>query len=61
MDFEQAKKYKRYAPIGLYLGADRPDIQHAISVLMRGMANPKVLDELRLKRLASYLKKFPQV
>ena len=58
---DDRKQFRSIAALVLYLAADRPDIQQAVSAIMRGMASPKVLDQLRLRRLAAYLSKYPEL
>ena len=48
-------KYRRCVGKLLQLAPHRADIQHGIGVLSRGMANPTLRDQQRLKKMARYL------
>ena len=52
---------QRLAATALYLAGDRLEIQNAVAILLRGMANPTKLHWLQLCRLASYLAAHPQL
>ena len=54
-------EFRRLAATALYLAGDRPEIQAAVSVIMRGMACPLRRHWLQLCRLASFLRTWPVV
>ena len=60
MEPREATLYRRGAAKANYLAQDRVDIGYASKELSRNMANPRVGDELKLKRLARYLAKYPR-
>ena len=60
MSTVDAKKYRRAAARINYLGQDRPDLNVVGRVLAMHMANPKVGDEVLIKRVLRYLKGSPR-
>ena len=61
LEENDARLQKSYTPIILFLAADRVDIQHSLSMLMPGIANPRVLYDLRFKRIGTSLHKYPEM
>ena len=61
LSFDETKEYQRLAATALYLAGDRLEIQNAVTILLRGMANPTKLHWLQLCRLASYLAAHPEL
>ena len=61
VSFDETKEYQRLAATALYLAGDRLEIQNAVTILLRGMANPTKLHWLQLCRLASYLAAHPEL
>lgn len=55
MESKEATLFRRSAARLNYLSLDRPDIAVAVNRLARCMANPKVGDEVALKRVLRYL------
>ena len=60
LDEEMTAKFRHLTGMALYASLDRPTIQFAVSEIARGMSQPKVIDELKLRKLAKYLKKNPR-
>ena len=60
LDEEMTAKFRHSAGMALYASLDRPTIQFAVSEIARGVSQPKVIDELKLRKLAKYLKKHPR-
>ena len=50
-----AQTFKQAAGTGLYLSIDRPSLQFAMSVVMSGMGEPKVVHPLQVVRVARYV------
>ena len=61
LDAKTALRYRSLAATALYVAADRMDIQFTVKVLMTAMTRPRVLDWLRLERLARYLAQRPRL
>lgn len=55
-----AALFKHLTGMALYLSLDRPSIQFAVCDIASGMANPKVIDTLKPRKLAKFLKKQPR-
>ena len=47
--------FRQAAGTGLYLSIDRPSLQFAMSVVMSGMSEPKVVHQLQVVRVARYI------
>ena len=56
---EEATEFRGLAATANYLGADRPDIQHATKELCRLMSRPTAKAMAKMKHLARYLKGKP--
>ena len=50
-----AQTFRQAAGTGLYLSVDRPSLQFAMSVVMSGMSEPKVVHQLQVVRVARYV------
>ena len=61
LEHTEIKEYQYWAATALYLAGDRIDIQTDVSILMQAMSKPRVVDKLRLARLAAYLTACPQM
>ena len=51
--------FRQAAGTGLHLSVDRPSLQFAMSVVMSGMSEPKVVHQLQVVRVARYVLKHP--
>ena len=51
----RAAQYRALAARANYLATDRTDLQYAVKEVCRGVANPEVRHQWKLKRLARYL------
>ena len=60
LDPAEAKQFRHWTGMALYLSLDRPSIQFAASQCSSGMAAPTRLHMLQLKRLVRYLVKYPK-
>ena len=60
MEPRLATFYRRGAAKCNCIAQDRPDIAHASKELSRSLANPRIADEVKLKRLVRYLQKYPR-
>ena len=58
---ERHKRYQSLSARITYLSIDRADLQYPAKELMRKMSCPTEADELRLKRVARYLKGVPRL
>ncbi len=58
---EEASLYRSVAMRAAYLAQDRPDLQVATRALAQGLQQPTVRHQLRLKRLARYLRYRPRI
>ena len=54
-----AQTFRQAAGTGLYLSIDRPSLQFAMSVVMSGMSEPKVVHQLQVVRVARYVLQHP--
>ena len=54
-----AQTFRQAAGTGLCLSIDRPSLQFAISVVMSGMSEPKVVHRLQVVRVARYVLQHP--
>ena len=61
MEPKPAAQYRRCAALLNYIALDRCDISFAAKEVSRTMASPVVGDEIRLKRIARYLRRKPRV
>ena len=61
LDGEEATRYRATVARLNYMCPERPDLHFAVKELAKGMANPKQLDLIQLKRLARYLKGRPRL
>ena len=59
MPDEEATKYRAGAARLNYLAQDRPDLAVVSCVAAARMANPKIGDDMILKKVARYLKTYP--
>ena len=59
MSPQDARRFRKAAATINYLAQDRPDLGVASSFCARSMANPRVGDEVRIKRCIRYLKGKP--
>jgi len=57
----EATKFRAIAARANYLALDRPDIQFSTKEICRSMSAPKQSDWVKLKRLARYLVKHPEI
>ena len=60
MGSAEASKYRRTAAQLNYLSQDRADLGYASKEISRSMANPCKGDELKTKRVARYIQRFPR-
>ena len=60
MEPRLATLYRRSAAKCNYVAQDRPDIAYAPKELNRSMAKPRKGDEIKLKRFARHLQKYPR-
>ena len=60
MGAKEATLFRRAAAKANYIAQDRPDIAFASKDLSRSMANPRRGEEIKVKRLARYLKRYPR-
>ena len=51
--------FRQAAGTGLYLSIDRPSLHFAMSVVMSGMSEPKVVHQLQVVRVARYVLQHP--
>ena len=58
-DTTDAQTFRQAAGTGLYTSIDRPSLQFALSVVMSGMSEPKVVHQLRVIRVARYVLQYP--
>ena len=61
LEHAEMKEYQSLVATALYLAGDRVDIQTDVSILMQAMSKPRVVDKLRLARLAACLTAYPQM
>ena len=54
-----AQTFRQAAGTGLYLSIDRPSLRFAMSVVMSGTSEPKVVHQLQVVRVAWYLLQHP--
>ena len=54
-----AQTFRQAAGTGLHLSIDRPSLQYAMSVVMSGMSEPKVVHQLQVVRVARYVLQHP--
>ena len=54
-----AQTFRQAAGTGLYMSIDRPSLQFAMSVVMSGMSEPKVVHQLQVVRVAWYVLQHP--
>ena len=54
-----AQTFRQAAGTGLYMSIDRPSLQFAMSVVMSGMSEPKVVHQLQVVRVARYVMQHP--
>ena len=54
-----AQTFKQAAGTGLHLSIDRPSLRFAMSVVMSGMSEPKVVHKLQVVRVARYVLQHP--
>ena len=54
-----AQTFRQAAGTGLYMSIGRPSLQFAMSVVMSGMCEPKVVHQLRVVRVARYVLQHP--
>ena len=50
-----AQTFRQAAGTGLYLSIDRPSLQFAMSVVMSGMSEPKMVHQLQVVRVSRYV------
>ena len=50
-----AQTFRRAEGTGLYMSIDLPSLQFAMSVVMSGMSEPKVVHQLQVVRVAPYV------
>ena len=55
----EGKRYRAVVARGVYLSADRLDMQCAANSACRQLAKPRQSEEGRMQRIARYLKKYP--
>ena len=58
---EEATHHRSLVALANYVGQDRPDISFATKDLSQTMAQPRIGDEMGVKRLARYLRQFPEL
>ena len=54
-----AQTFRQAAGTGLKMSIDRPSLQFAMSVVMSGMSEPKVVHQLQVVRVARYVLQHP--
>ena len=54
-----AQTFRQAADTGLYMSIDRPSLQFAMSVVMSGRSEPKVVHQLQVVRVARYILQHP--
>ena len=59
LDRTDAQTCRQAAGTGLYMSIDRPSLQFAMSVVMSGMSEPKVVHQLQVVRVARYVLQHP--
>ena len=59
LDTTDAQTFRQAAGTGLYMSIDRPSLQFAMSVVMSGMSEPKVVHQLQEVRVARYVLQHP--
>ena len=53
------QSFRQAAGTGLYMSIDRPSLQFAMSVVMSGTSEPKVVHQLQVVRVARYVLQHP--
>lgn len=61
LERREASRYRGVAARDNYMGLERPDAQHGIKEVCRGMARPNVKDLAKVKRLARCLQAEPRL
>ena len=54
-----AQTFRQAAGTGFYMSIDRPSLQFAMSVVMSGTSEPKVVHQLQVVRVARYVLQHP--
>ena len=55
-----AQTFRQAAGTGLYMSIDRPSLQFAMSVVMSGISEPKLVHQLQVVRVALYVLQHPE-
>ena len=59
LDTTDAQTFRQAAGTELHMSIDRPSLQFALSVVMSGMIEPKVVHQLQVVRVARYVLQHP--